>query len=132
MWSRFLTQQGDLFPNMALLLEILLVLLASSSVVERGFSMLRRVLRENRLSMKNNRLSQSLIVRCNLPVLRKLINNCDDKIINNAIELYQVKKKWRWGIRKTRENKEKVYVLSYNVFFSTPTSYFYSNCNFLM
>ena len=110
-WSRFLTQQGDLFLNMALnmALEILLVLLASSSVIERGFSTLRRVLRENRLSMKNDRLNQSLIVKCNLPVLRKLINNCDDKIINNAIGLYQVKKKWRWGIRKTRENKEKVY-----------------------
>lgn len=53
MWCRFLTHQKELYLNVGLLLEILLVFLGSSSVVEHGFSTVRRVLRENRLSMKN-------------------------------------------------------------------------------
>lgn len=45
--------QKALYLNVGLLLEILLVFLGSSSVVKRGFSTVRSVLRENRLSMKN-------------------------------------------------------------------------------
>lgn len=108
LWCRFISQQIELFPNICMLLEILLVMLASSSMVERGFSTLRRILRENRLSMKNDRLNQTLIVRCNLPILKKLRIDCVDKIINDAVELYLVKKKWRWGIRQQKQNKEKV------------------------
>ena len=38
MWCHFLTHQKEFYPNVGMLLEILLVFLGSSSVVERGFS----------------------------------------------------------------------------------------------
>ena len=53
MWCQLLTHQKELYPNVGMLLEILLVFLGSSSVVQRGFSTVQRVLHENRLSMKN-------------------------------------------------------------------------------
>ena len=109
LWLRFLSNQHHLYPYMSKLIEIMLVLLTSSSVVERGFSTVRHVLRENRLSMQNARLNQVLIVKCNLPVLRKIIRDAVDSILNEAVELYKSKKKWRWNLHKSdRKNKEKV------------------------
>ena len=110
LWCRFLSNQHHLYPHMSrLITEIMLVMLASSSVVERGFSTVRRLLRENRLSMQNARLNQVLIVKCNLPVLRKIIRDAVDSILNEAVELYKSKKKWRWNLHKSdRKNKEKV------------------------
>lgn len=108
LWCRFLTHLKDLYPNISMVVEILVVLLASSSVVERGFSTLRRILKENRLSMKNDRLSQSLVVRCNLPVLRKLKNDYEKILIQKAVEIYLERKKWRWGIRHDKDKSEKV------------------------
>ena len=67
---RFLTQERSLYPHMEMLIEILLVLQGSSAVVERAFSTLRRILRENRLAMSKERLNQLLTVKINLPVLQ--------------------------------------------------------------
>ena len=64
-----LSNQHDLYPHMLQFIEIMLVILTSSSVVERGFWPVKHVLRENRLSMQNARLNQVLIVKCNHPVL---------------------------------------------------------------
>ena len=55
---------------MEMLIEILLVLQGSSAVVERAFSTLRRILRENRRAMSKERLNQLLTVKINLPVLQ--------------------------------------------------------------
>ena len=41
MWCRFLTNYGHLYDNIALLLEIMIVLLCSFAVVEHGFLMLQ-------------------------------------------------------------------------------------------
>ena len=68
--SRFLTQERSLYPHMEMLTEILLVLQGSSAVVERAFSTLRRILRENRRAMSKERLNQLLTVKINLPVLQ--------------------------------------------------------------
>ena len=63
----------------------------------------------NRLSMQNARLNQVLIVKCNLPVLRKIIRDAVDSVLNEAVELYKSKKKWRSNLHKSdRKNKEKV------------------------
>ena len=37
-----------------------------------------------------------------MPVLRKLIKNCDQTIITKAVDVYMAKKKWRWGIEPKR------------------------------
>ena len=91
MWCRFLTHEKELDPNVGVLLEILLFFLGSSSVVERGFSTVRKVLQENCLSMKNECLNQSLLVHCNMLVF---IKNCDQMIITKAVNVYITKKNY--------------------------------------
>ena len=101
MWCQLLTHQKELYPNVGMLLEILLVFLGSSSVVERGFSTVQRVLHENPLSMKNEWLNQSLLVHCNMALLRKLIKNCN-QMITKAVDVSITKKKWHWEIEPKR------------------------------
>ena len=101
LWCRFLSNQHHLYPHMSKIIEVMLVMLTSSSVVERGFSTVRRSLRENRLSMQNARLNQILIVKCNLPVLRKIIPDAVESILAEAVEIYKSKKKWCWNLHKS-------------------------------
>ena len=99
LWCRVASQEGLPYPNSSMLLDIMLVMQGSSAVVEQGFSTLWRNLRENRLSMSNERLNQILTVKTNLHALRNLIKDCDDVIIKECIEKYYEKKKWRWSTR---------------------------------
>ena len=85
LWSHFSTQEGSLHPHIEMLTEILLVLQGRSAVVERGFSTLRRILRENRLAMSSERLNQLLTVKINPPVLQNLIKDCDNVILKECI-----------------------------------------------
>ena len=91
---------------MEMLIEILLVLQGSSAVVERVFSTLRRILRENRLAMSNERLNQLLMVKINLPVLHSLTKDCDNVILKECIQRYYQKKKWRWSTHKEAKSNE--------------------------
>ena len=93
LWCRFPSNQHHLYPHMSKIIEVMLMMLTSSSVVERGFSIVRRSLRENRLSMQNARLNQILIVKYNLPVLRKIIPDAVESILAEAVEIYKSKKK---------------------------------------
>jgi len=49
MWARFFRHQGAVYRNILLLVEIMMVLSPSNSVVERGFSILRNILSDKRL-----------------------------------------------------------------------------------
>ena len=112
LWLRFLSNQHHLYPYMSKLIEIMLVVLTSSSVVERGFSTVRHVLRENRLSMQNARLNQILIVKCNLPVLWRIISDAVDSILNEAVELSQNMTKWCWNLHTSDLRKGKFRFIS--------------------
>lgn len=96
MWCHFLTHQKDMYANVGMLLEILLLFLGGSCQIERGFSTVGRALRENRLSMKNERLNQLLLV---VNCLRKHNKNCNQTIITKAVDVYITKNKWHWGIK---------------------------------
>ena len=49
MWARFFRHQGAVYRNILLLVEIMMVLSPSNSVVDRGFSILRNILSDKRL-----------------------------------------------------------------------------------
>ena len=66
----------------------MLVILCSSSVVERGFSAVRRQLRDQRVLMKHALLDESLRIKINMPVLRELFNNCESLVVSKAVERY--------------------------------------------
>ena len=101
LWCRFFSNEHHLYPHMPKIIEVMLVMLISSSVVKRGFSTARRSLRENRLSMQNARLNQILIIKCNLPVLGKIIPDAVESILAEAVEIYKSKKKWCWNLHKS-------------------------------
>ena len=52
MWAQLVTHHCELYRNILLLVEIMLVLSPSNSVVERGFSTLRNILSDKRLSTR--------------------------------------------------------------------------------
>ena len=79
-----------------MIIEIMLVILCSSSVVERGFSAVRRQLRDQRVLMKHALLDESLRIKINMPVLRELFNNCESLVVSKAVERYHNNKKWQW------------------------------------
>ena len=66
-----------------------------------GFSTVRRNLCETRLSLKNERLNSILMIKINMPCLRKIIKDCDQVVVEAAVKRYFEKKKWRWNIHKT-------------------------------
>ena len=76
-----------------MIIQIMLVILCSSSVVERGFSAVRRQLRDQRVLMKHALLDESLRIKINMPVLRELFNNCESLVVSKAVERYHNNKK---------------------------------------
>ena len=63
LWSNFIHSHGNFLPNISLIIEMFLVMLCSSSVVERGVSTSRRNLPATRLSLKNDRLNNILLIK---------------------------------------------------------------------
>ena len=103
LWFQLSTQEEALYLNIKIITEIILVIQAISVNVEQGFSTLRKNLRENHLSMSNEGLNQILTVKINLPMLRNLIEDCDNVIINEYVERYYDRKMWRRSLRKEKE-----------------------------
>ena len=64
-----------------------------------GFSTLRRNLRENHLSLKNNMLNSILTIKISMPVLWKVLNNATETIIIHSIKKHYAQKNWRWEPR---------------------------------
>ena len=93
LWCRLITQEGALYLNIKIIIEIILVIQASSVNVELGFSTLRRTLQKNYLSVPNERLNQILTVRINLPMLCNLIEDCNNVVIKECVEKYYNRKK---------------------------------------
>ena len=72
-------------------IEIMLVtMMSSSSAVERGFSAVRRQLRNQRVLMKHKLLDESLRIKINMPALRELVQNCDNLVVAKAVEKSRV------------------------------------------
>ena len=75
-----------------------------------GFSTLRRNLRESRLSITNERLNAILVLKINIPVLRLVVDDFNNVLINNAVKKYFAKKKWRWAIRPEKDDVNRMMV----------------------
>lgn len=88
-------------------IEIMLVTMCSSSAVERGFSAVRRQLRDQRVLMKHKLLDESLRIKINMLALRELIQNCDNLVVAKAVEVYHKKKKWRWKVKEPVSKKSR-------------------------
>ena len=67
---------------------------------------------EGKQTMQNARLNQILIVKCNLPVLWRIISDAVDSILNEAVELSQNKTKWSWNLHTSDLRKGKFRFIS--------------------
>ena len=55
---------------------------------------MRRNLRYKRFKMSNDGLENTLLIKINGPVLRKIHKNFDNILVSRGIDLYFQKKKW--------------------------------------
>ena len=58
-----------------------------------------------RLKMTNDRLENTLLIKINGPVLRKIHKDFDNILVLRAIDLYFQKKNWRWNLSTTSKKK---------------------------
>ena len=65
-WQKILSYRKDEYSNVCALAEICLVIGASNSTVERGFSKLTTLLTDKRLSMGRNSMENCLIIAANM------------------------------------------------------------------
>jgi len=87
-WEKIFTDYQDKFPHFLLIIELCLVMSFSSSTVERGFSTVKRHLSDSRLSLKNSTLNDLLLLRVNIPVLKRLDPNYEEKLIQKGVKMY--------------------------------------------
>ena len=64
-WRSMLRKRKDEFPNISLMVELLLSISGSNSFVERGFSILTLMLTDQRLSTSKEVLEERMIVSAN-------------------------------------------------------------------
>ena len=105
-WSKFLTKQGSHYPNCKLVIEIILVILASSSAVERGFSTTKLQLTDRRSHMKNALLNEILRIKINIPMLRKVYVDIETMVVVEAVALYHWKKKLGFKLKDTKKMRD--------------------------
>lgn len=100
-WEKIFTYHYDSFQNILLIIEICLCTAWAQGTVERGFSVVRRVITEQRTNLSNEILDNLLVIRLNLPVLSKFIaeGQYEDSVIARAVAKYLVSKKWRWDLK---------------------------------
>ena len=94
-WTKFLNKQGTHYPNCSQLIKIILVILSSPSDIERGFYTTKLQLTDRRSHMNNTLLDGIFRIKINLPMLGKEYNQIELKVVEDAVKLYQSKKKWR-------------------------------------
>ena len=64
-WEKLLKYKKQTFPNMCILVELILSLAGSNSAVEHGISMLTNILTNQHLKMSHSTLENLILIRCN-------------------------------------------------------------------
>ena len=64
-WEKLLKYKKQTFPNMCILVELILSLAGSNSAVEHGISMLTNTLTNQHLKMSHSTLKNLILIRCN-------------------------------------------------------------------
>ncbi|KAK6171748.1 hypothetical protein SNE40_018183 [Patella caerulea] len=95
LWQQIFRHHHTEFPHILLVIEIILTTGISSSTVERGISMLNRLMSHSRTSMNNKTIDDLLVIRINLPLLSSCDPYYESKMVEKAIKLYSEGKKRR-------------------------------------
>ena len=87
LWERILLHKRDEFPNVCLLVELVICILGSNSLVECAFSLLTRMLSDQRLRTNHAAMSMRLRLKINDDIWSK-----DEREILCALEIYLQKR----------------------------------------
>ena len=99
----------DQYPHVLLLVEIILSMGWSLSTVERGFSTVKRMLPNSRLSLSKNRLNNILMLWIKILILSKLGPKYEGKSIEKAVSEYLNKQRYVTKRKKATQVKPHEY-----------------------
>ena len=86
MWRSIISKHHSSYQNILLIVELILCIQWASSIVERGFSTASRLLVPSCRSLGKDMVNDLLMLRINLPVLKGLDENYEEKLITKAVE----------------------------------------------
>ena len=78
----------------------------ASCTVERGFSNFNRIIMNIKLRLSKERLNNLLLLQINVPIFTTLDPNCESKLLEKIIDIYQNKQK-RYHSTKSNANTSK-------------------------
>ncbi|XP_064597900.1 zinc finger protein 862-like [Liolophura sinensis] len=90
MWKKMITYRRDRFPNILLIVELVMCLGMSNSVVEGGFSHLTRMLPDTRLSMNHDTMENLLLIKLNDLVFSQSEKS---QVIERSLEKFMEKRR---------------------------------------
>ena len=90
-WEKMLVYKKKEFPNILLVVELVLCLSSSNSSVERVFSILTVLLSDRRLRMKHDTMEESLLISGNNSLWT---DKERDDILNSAVDSYMQKRRF--------------------------------------
>ena len=79
-------------------------------MVERGFSMIRRVMTEQRTSLLNENLNNILVLQMNLPQLAeyKPKGEYEKSVVRRSVDKFLKAGKWKWALKVTEDCEQPV------------------------
>ena len=103
LWNVMCQKNTEAFPNTLLLIEIILCISCSSSIVEHGFSTLNRILTASHVSLGKKHIDDIMLFRVNVPTLATLDPNYEEKLVQKTVNNYLKQKCYH----KTKLNASK-------------------------
>ena len=93
LWEAIFQQHNEAYPNILLIIEILLVISFSSSNTECGFSTINCTL-TSRVSLGKLYIDNLMMTRINVPIFASLDTNYEEKLVQKATNIYLEKKRY--------------------------------------
>ena len=103
LWNVIFQQHTEVFPNILLVIEIILYISCSSSNVECGFSTLNRILTASCVSLGKKHIDDLMLLRVNIPTLATLDPNYKEKLVQKMVNNYLKQKHYH----KAKSNASK-------------------------
>ena len=88
MWQSVISKYHTTYPNIFLVIELILSIMWASSVVERGFNAATRLFVPSRCSLGKDTVNDLLMLHIDLPVLTRLDQNYEEKLVKKALDSY--------------------------------------------
>ena len=97
-WEKVFQNDSAQLTNILLLIEICLAIAVAQGMVERGFSLTRRIITDTRTRLNNKSLDDLLVLRLNVPILKRILgNDYEDKLITKCVSVYTEKRRCSLG-----------------------------------